>query len=605
VTRSEVGQEAMVESALEARFDAKLDALTRQVAQLSERVAALEQAPPRRAPGVPRRAGPLEAPALAPVADAPDAVTVQAGFALVGRTLLVLAGAFVLRALSDSGSLPVAAGAALGLAYAGACLVLADGAAARGVRASATAHGVAAALIGFPLLVEAMAKFQLLGLGAGVALLALLSAAALGVAARRRLEGLAWVAGLGSLGAALALMPATGRLVPSTLLLVLLGAGAAWLRDLRGWRGLRWPVAAAADLSALALVVRAAAPGATEGPGQALLVLVTLLAVSLVGPAARALTVRRGAEPFELAQVAAAIALAAGGATFLEARGGLGVAGLGAACLAAGAVAYAAAAVLLRRGGAGRLDLVYSAWVALALSLAGTTLLLAGGALAAALAVLALAAALGAWRTAQPLLAAHAAAYAVASAAAGGLLALASQATLGLPGAGWAPAGWAEGALVAALAAVAWMAGQGGERAARWARLAHLALLATLAAAAAGLVLGRLVPLVAGRPGGDANPGAAAAARTAVLAAAAVLLAWAGRLPAWREAGLLAYPVLGLLGVKVLLEDLRLGRPATLILGFACYGLALILTPRLRPLGRQSPAAAHGGGGAARPGDAA
>jgi predicted tellurium resistance membrane protein TerC len=48
------------------------------------------------------------------------------------------------------------------------------------------------------------------------------------------------------------------------------------------------------------------------------------------------------------------------------------------------------------------------------------------------------------------------------------------------------------------------------------------------------------------------------------------------------EAGWLAYPVLGFTGLKMLLEDLPRGRPATLILAFAFYGLALILVPRIR-----------------------
>jgi len=62
----------------------------------------------------------------------------------------------------------------------------------------------------------------------------------------------------------------------------------------------------------------------------------------------------------------------------------------------------------------------------------------------------------------------------------------------------------------------------------------------------------------------------------------AVGLAWLGRRPAFQEAGWLAYPLLGVTGLKVLLEDLPRGRPATLVLGFAFYGAGLILVPRIR-----------------------
>jgi hypothetical protein len=61
-------------------------------------------------------------------------------------------------------------------------------------------------------------------------------------------------------------------------------------------------------------------------------------------------------------------------------------------------------------------------------------------------------------------------------------------------------------------------------------------------------------------------------------------LAFADR--AWRfvEGGWLVYPLLGLTGMKFLLEDIRVGRPATLVVSFALYGLALVVAPRLRRL---------------------
>ena len=46
-------------------------------------------------------------------------------------------------------------------------------------------------------------------------------------------------------GAAVALMAASGRLVPGTLYLVLLGTAALWIGYVRDWTLLRWPVALA------------------------------------------------------------------------------------------------------------------------------------------------------------------------------------------------------------------------------------------------------------------------------------------------------------------------------------------------------------------------
>jgi hypothetical protein len=59
-------------------------------------------------------------------------------------------------------------------------------------------------------------------------------------------------------------------------------------------------------------------------------------------------------------------------------------------------------------------------------------------------------------------------------------------------------------------------------------------------------------------------------------------LAALARRPAWREAGWLVYPALGATGLKILLEDLPRGRPATLFVAFALYGAALLVVTRRR-----------------------
>jgi hypothetical protein len=99
---------------------------------------------------------------------------------------------------------------------------------------------------------------------------------------------------------------------------------------------------------------------------------------------------------------------------------------------------------------------------------------------------------------------------------------------------------------------------------------------------------------VAGAPGAGADAGTVATVRTAVLALGALALAAMGRTGAWMEARWLAWPVLAVTGVKILVEDLKWGRPATWVLAFALYGAALIVLPRL--LRREAAAASppHG-----------
>jgi hypothetical protein len=48
----------------------------------------------------------------------------------------------------------------------------------------------------------------------------------------------------------------------------------------------------------------------------------------------------------------------------------------------------------------------------------------------------------------------------------------------------------------------------------------------------------------------------------------------------------LVYPTLAVGALKLLLDDLRKGRPATLFISFVLYGIALILAPRLARRGR-------------------
>ena len=104
--------------------------------------------------------------------------TGEAQATLWGRTLIALAGAFLLRAATEARMLPHFAGLALGAGYALVWFWYADRAGARGLRTGAFFHGLVAVIIACPLIWEATARFHLLAPGAGGAALALLSSAA-------------------------------------------------------------------------------------------------------------------------------------------------------------------------------------------------------------------------------------------------------------------------------------------------------------------------------------------------------------------------------------------------------------------------------------------
>ncbi|BDG05472.1 DUF2339 domain-containing protein [Anaeromyxobacter oryzae] len=564
-------------SELEARFAAQDEALRR----IEERLGALERAAAAAPAPRPPRPRPAAAARDADVAQARSDLAAAVGsVSLVGRTLLVLAGAFVLRALTDAGTLPGALGVALGLAYAGTWIALADRAGRTGGGASAGFHGAAAVMIGFPLVVEAASRFRLLSPALASALLAALTGAALAVAIRRRLQALAWIVTLGGIVAAAALAGVTGRLVPPALYLVALGVGTLWIAYVLDWHALRSPVAAAADLAVTILAFRALT-GAAEGPVAALAIQVVLVAAYLGSIATRTLLLGRRVVPFEIVQGVAAIAVGLGGAAVVALRSGMGSVGLGASAVVLGLAAYGVAFAFVERHQQHRGNFVFYASLALLLLVAGVALLLPAPALGIASSGLAIGAAALARRLHRRTLAGHAAAYALVAAGASGLLAHAAEAIVASPWSPWTPApAVAVPALVAA-AATAWLCA-GVDRGRAVERLPQLALVAAVAACAAGVVIGWVVPIVAGSPGRDAAPGAVAAVRTAALVAVALGAAWLGRRDAWSEAGWLAVPALAAIGAKILLEDLPRGRPATLVAGFACYGAALILVPRIR-----------------------
>ena len=572
-----------------SELEAKVAALGGSLESLERRVDALER-PRVTAAAAPRRPAAARDATAAQVRS--DLATASSAVTFVGRTLLVLAGAFVLRALTDSGTLAAPLGVGLGLAYAGTWVALADRAGRTGGKASAAFHGASAVLIGFPLLYEATTRFALLSPFASAALLAVLTAVALGVAGLRQLVALAWLVALAGMPTAVALASATGRLAPFAIYLVLLGVAALWLGYVRDWHALRWPTAVAADLAVAAVAFRAVAPGTAEGPGTALIVQVALMALYLGSIAARTLVLGRGVVPFEAVQTPAAIAVGLGGAALVALRTGTGAGGFGAAGILFGAASYAVAFAFVERRQQSRANFVFYTSVAIVFVIVGVELLLSGLARDLVWAGLAVAAALAWRRTQRRTLAAHGAAYAIAAAIASGLLGHAAEATISSPAAPWTPVGFGALLVLLGAAATAWLGADPAWRPTLGERLPRLLLVTTVAAGAAGVLIGWLAPAAAGVPGAGADPGAIATVRTAVLVAGAMALAWAGRHAAWIEAGWLAYPVLAGVGLKILLEDLPRSRPATLFLAFGLYGAALILFPRLRRA-RPAPGAAE------------
>lgn len=217
----------------------QLQELTRRVAAFESRLVALEQGAAHAELAAPVAAV-AAPPALAPGLDPLGIVT------NLGRALIVLGGAFLLRALTESGTWSPVIGVSLGLLYALTWIATSTRAAVGGHRLRAIFDGGAALLIGFPLIVEATLKFGLFTPVPAALALAAFSACVLLSANYGRLPGLAWLGSMGGLATGLLLMARSGEAAPFSFYFTALGVGTLWLGYLREWRGLRWPTGAVA-----------------------------------------------------------------------------------------------------------------------------------------------------------------------------------------------------------------------------------------------------------------------------------------------------------------------------------------------------------------------
>ncbi|MBA4377990.1 MAG: hypothetical protein C0395_04960 [Gemmatimonas sp.] len=501
---------------------------------------------------------------------------------LIGRTILVLGGGVLLRALTERGVLSPTLGVAIGLLYALAWLTPLLRREAATESAGATLHGVAALLLSHLLVWESSARLGLLAPRPAVLVLGIASAAGLALAARHRLRGLAWCFTLGTLTTAAALFVALDVKAAPTILLLALGAGTAWLAYLHGWHGLRWPVAATANLAVLVLVQRAAQrtgpPPGYPTPETAQVFGVALLATYLGSFVVRTLVRRRAVSTFEVMQTVGSLLCGFGGAVVVAQSGVGNDAGLGLSAVLAALACYAVSFAFVRRTQGRGVNFFFYAYLALTLVFLGSPLLADGPGLAVCWMLLALATALLGGLFDRLTLCIHAAIYSLG----GALLAGTVTGVLRLPG---GDDGWpllATGPVLAAVLLAACYAAVAVSRRGRAVpdsrRVPGFVVAVVAAGAAFGVAASALTRLLAGPVAG---PDLAATVRTGVLALAAALLALASRRPALAELGWLVKPVLVVAGLKLLVEDLRLCGAGTLFAGLLLYGATLILAPRL------------------------
>ena len=573
-----------------ARLESTVEQLQQAVLSLQRRLDALEANRPGDSTaeagalaGDAKTAKAGEVSAGIPVEDQRDAIFV---LSLTGRLLLVLAGGFFLRAMTDSGVLAVPVGIGLAFLYGLVWLILADRAGRRGQSMRAVFHAVAAAMIAFPLLVEATTRFKVLSGEASAVIITILTTGLLLAAWRQRLHTVAWVTVIGALPTSFALLVPTGVVAPYAAFLIAFGVAILWLGYSFGWSLIRWPPALAANIIVIGVTMRAVAPEHQDAPYVALLLQVSLLGAYLVSIAIRTLVRGRNVSVFEAAQTAAALVVGLGGAVYLTRATGAVPASLGVASLVFGAACYGAAVWLIGRRENCEPNVYFYTALGLVLVLAGLTIVLGQQWLGVVSAVFAVLATVLWSRVGRLVTLLHGAAYLLAAAIVTGALAYGARALVVDPVGPWAlPSAVMLVVLVAGVLSAGLAAAKPTLDGGVLASGPRLVIILVFIWTASGCVIGYLAPVAAGLADRGVDPGVLATVRTGVLAVATLLIAWIGRNTRFREWGWLVYPLLIAIGVKMVAEDFKDSRPATLFIAMALYGAALIVAPRLRRRG--------------------
>jgi len=566
------------------RLQSTVDELTAAVRALERRVAALEAQPAE-----------ADEPVARAVAEPAPITAAERGWrdpafmaSLIGRLALVLGGGFLLRAMTDSHVFADPVGVALAFAFGLVWVVAADRAGARHQAPPAFFHAVGAAMVAFPVLVEATVteKFHVFSGVESAGILAVLTAGLLAVAWRRRLQSVAWVTVLAALPTSIVLLGKTGVVVPFAFYLIGFGVLTLWMSYALDWLAIRWPVALAADMVVVGVTMRALSADHQDAPQVAILVQLSLLTAYVVSIAVRTLVRGRNVIPFEVFQTAAALVVGFGGAVYVTRATGALPTMLGLSSLVFGAACYGVAfAFIDRRENRGR-NVYYYTTLALVLVLVGCNVVLDEAWLAVTLAGLSVVAS-GLWsRVGRLFMLLHAAAYLVAAGLLSGTVTYCAWAIgAGSVGAWSLPTGTmlvvlGAGAVAALLAAI-----QPASDGSPFASAPRFAIIIVFVLAAGGCVVGYLVPIIAGQPGTATGfLGVLATVRTVVLALATLVVGWMGRRQRFREWRWLVYPLLVGIFVKMVAQDFGASRPATLFVAMGFYGLALIVAPRLRRL---------------------
>jgi hypothetical protein len=495
---------------------------------------------------------------------------------ILGKAVLGIAGAYLLRAIAESSSVPKLPVLFIAILYACFWMVWAVRVHTTSRFASIT-YAVTSALILSPLLWESTVRFQVLSPALAATVTVAFVVLTIALAWRRNLQLIPWVATLASVITALALIIETHDLVPLTAALLAVALVTETAACLGHRLTLRAIPALAADFAVWLLVFVLAADTIPDGyhpaAGATIAALCfLLLAIYAASIGVRSFALRHPITIFEIGQALIAFALASYGAW--RATQGSIARPLGAVFMLLAAVCYWGSLFRFTEVAHARNRRVSAIWAA-ALLLAGNFLLFPANLQILFLCAAATAATLVYTRTRKLSLGMHASFYLAAATIASTLPAYTADALAenvpGIPE--WRV--W----IVAITAASCYGLGASTEQDQGRRRLLWVTPAALVGFTGASLAIAAIVGLASRHF--ELAASSLSVIRTVVICAVALALGFLSSLQRRIELAWLAYAAVALGTLKLLMEDLRFGNAASLVVSLLFYGLILILLPRV------------------------
>jgi hypothetical protein len=565
---------------VEDSIASSLEPLAKRVQELEGRVAALESQAERSRAFEAMLTGATQARKATPQAARPEISSAEipgGAIPTLGRAVLGMAGAFLLRAVAESGSIPKLPVLFVGIVYAAFWMVWSARIRSTSRFASAV-YSITSVLILAPMLAESSLRFKVLPHTLAAVVLVAFVVMSLGLAWRQKLQFIPWAATVASVVTALALIIGTKALVPFTVALLAMALVTEVAVCLGQRLTLRAVPALAADLSVLLLVyVMVLAGDAAQGyppVTAAVITALSLVPLAIYGGsiAVRGFALRRPITSFEVGQGIVALVLAAFGS--MRSTQGSAAAGLGLLFLLLAAACYWGALWRFAEEPYARNRRISATWAA-ALLVVGAFLMLGTDLQIALLCLAALATAVVYTRTAKLTLGLHTSVYLAAAAVLSPLPDYVRNALVGtVPKAPhWSI--WA----IAICAALCYGVGSRQQNDGSRRRLLWVVPPALVGFAGAALLVAGIAALAASRV--ELSASRLSVVRTVVICALALTLGYLASRAKRAELGWVAYTVLAFGSLKLFLEDLRYGNAATLMVSLLFYGAILILLPRL------------------------